>query len=45
MSEQETFYCSNCGKEISELEYQTNGGLCDDCYNQNEDELDEEMFR
>ncbi|MEM3875020.1 MAG: hypothetical protein QXU45_07815 [Candidatus Bathyarchaeia archaeon] len=35
-------YCMRCGREISRDEYEEFGGLCEECYWTEEDELTEE---
>lgn len=38
----EKCYCSACGRQISEEEYETYGGLCEECREIEIDELDYE---
>lgn len=40
MTDQKEYYCKNCGAKISEEKYESNDGLCSDCY---EDSLAEEI--
>jgi len=40
--EQEVYECMRCGRKISKEEYETYGGLCEECHEIEIDELDYE---
>lgn len=33
-------YCERCGKEVTNFEYESNGGYCDECYDKLEEEYE-----
>ena len=39
---QEVYECMRCGRKISKEEYETYGGLCEECHEIEIDELDYE---